>query len=58
MLSTFRTSCQCYLTPGTEVAINKIMVRFQGRLGDTYKMPNKPIKQGYKVFALADNSYV
>ena len=58
MLSTFRTTCQYYLTPGTEVAINKIMVRFHSRLADTCKMPNKLIKQGYKIFALADNSYV
>jgi hypothetical protein len=34
------------------------MVRFHGRFSDTCKMPNKPIKQGYKIFALADNGYV
>jgi hypothetical protein len=34
------------------------MVRFHSRLGDTYKMLNKPIKQGYKIFALANNGYV
>ena len=43
---------------GTAVAIDEIIVRFYGRLGDTYKMPNKPIKQGYKIFALADDGYV
>jgi Transposase IS4 len=58
MLSTFRTACQCYLTPGTEVAINEIMVRFHGRSADTCKMPNKLIKQGYKIFALAENGYI
>jgi hypothetical protein len=46
------------LIPGTVVANNKIMVRFYGCLGNTYKMPNMPIKQGYKIFALADNGYV
>src|SRR5436305_445765 len=34
------------------------MVRFHGRSNDTCKMPNKPIKQGYKIFALADRGYI
>jgi hypothetical protein len=58
MLSTFRTACQTCLIPGTEVAIDEIIVRFFGWSYDTCKMPNKPIKQGYKIFALADSSYV
>jgi Transposase IS4 len=58
MLSIFRTACWTYLILGTEVAIDEIMVRFHGRSSDTCKMPNKPIKQGYKIFALADNGYV
>ena len=58
MLSTFRTACQHCLIPGTEVAIDEIMVRFHDRSGDTCKMPNKPIKQGYKIFALADDGYI
>ena len=58
LLSIFRAACKRYYIPGTEVAIDEIMVRFHGRLADTYKMLNKPIKQGYKIFALADNGYV
>jgi DNA-directed RNA polymerase specialized sigma24 family protein len=58
LLSTFRMACKTHLIPGTDVAIDEIMVRFHGRSGDTCKMPNKPIKQGYKIFALADNDYV
>ena len=58
MLSTFRDACQQYLILGTNVAIDEIMVRFFGRSADTCKMPNKPIKQGYKIFALAANGYV
>ena len=58
LLSTFRTASQHYYTPRTNVAIDEIMVRFYGRSSDTCKMPNKPIKQGYKIFALADNGYV
>ena len=58
LISTFRTACQTYLIPGTNVAIDEIMVRFHGRSSHTCKMPNKPIKQGYKIFALADDGYV
>jgi hypothetical protein len=42
----------------TAVAIDDIMVRCYGRSKDTCKMPNKPIKQGYKIFTLAENGYV
>jgi hypothetical protein len=58
MLSTFRTMCQTCLILGIEVAIDEIIVRFFGRSYNTCKMPNKPIKQGYKIFALAESSYV
>jgi hypothetical protein len=58
MISIFRTACQTYLIPGTTVVIDEIMVRFYGRSNDTCKMPNKPIKQRYKIFALASNGYV
>ena len=58
MLSIFRDACQLYLIPRTNGAIDEIMVRFFGRSADTCKMPNKPIKQGYKIFALAANGYV
>lgn len=58
MISTFREGCRHYLTLGTMVAIDEIMVRFFGRSNDTCKMPNKPIKQGYKIFALVDNGYI
>jgi hypothetical protein len=58
LLSTFYIACQSCLIPGTEVAIDEIMVHFFGRSSDTCKMPNKPIKQGYKIFALAENGYI
>src|SRR5438874_5744393 len=34
------------------------MIRFCGRSRDTFKMPNKPIDEGYKVFCLVDHGYV
>jgi hypothetical protein len=58
MLSTFRNACQQYLILGTNVAIDEIIVQFFSWSADTCKMPNKLIKQGYKIFALAANGYV
>jgi hypothetical protein len=58
IISLFCNGCRQYLILGTAVAIDEIMVRFYGRLADTFKMPGKPIKQGYKIFALAQDGYV
>jgi len=58
LLSHFRNACKAYYMPRNDVAIDEIMVRFFGRSYHTYKMPGKPIKQGFKIFALADQGYV
>ena len=55
--SSFEASSK-YYTPRTEVSIDEAMIRFHGRSRDTFKMPNKPIDEGYKVFCLADRGYV
>src|SRR5204863_5235671 len=34
------------------------MIQCSGRSLHTVKMPKKPIKQGYKVFALAEHGYI
>ena len=53
IITLFHDGCRRYLIPGTAVAIDEIMVRFYGRSADTFKIPRKLIKQGYKIFALA-----
>jgi hypothetical protein len=58
LLSTFCTACWLHLVLGTKVAIDEIIVCFFSRSSDTCKMLNKPIKQGYKIFALVENGYV
>jgi hypothetical protein len=42
------------LRPGSYVSIDEMMKRFKGRSGQTHRMKNKPIKEGYKFFALCD----
>lgn len=39
------------------MAYDEMMVRFEGRGKHTYRMPNKPITEGYKIFALCDYGY-
>eukprot|EP00977_Amphora_coffeiformis_P020704 scaffold8426_cov99-Amphora_coffeaeformis.AAC.1 len=40
--------------PGSRVSIDEMMKRFKGRALDTIRIKNKPIKEGYKFFAIAD----
>lgn len=47
---------ECYL-PSSNVAIDEMMVKWEGRSAHTLTMKNKPIDQGYKLFALADHGY-
>lgn len=48
---------QRYCIPATEVSVDEMMVRFQGRSHHTVRMPNKPIPHGYKILALAEHGY-
>lgn len=47
----------CHI-PSTWEEIDGLMIRYFGRSINTYKMPNKPIKQGYKVFGIVDYWYI
>ncbi|EEA19858.1 hypothetical protein EYB26_002367 [Talaromyces marneffei] len=43
--------------PSSNISIDEAMVCSHGRSSHTYKMPNKPISQGFKIFVLADHGY-
>lgn len=58
MASIFKDAARRYYKPGSNVSIDEIMVRCYGRSNNTYKMPSKPIKQGYKLFCLAEHGYI
>lgn len=58
VLTTLRNASATYLWPSSSISIDKLMIRCFGRSFHTYKMPNKPISQGYKIFALADHGYM
>ncbi|XP_008181107.1 piggyBac transposable element-derived protein 4-like [Acyrthosiphon pisum] len=46
---------QVVYNPNRVVAIDESMIKFKGRHSSKQYMPKKPIKRGYKVWALADN---
>jgi hypothetical protein len=57
IVSEFRTTCSKYWIPGTNVSIDEMIIRFFGRSKHTFKTPNKPITQGYRIFSLCEAGY-
>ena len=55
--SMIQSRCQQYYLPASNVTVDEMMIRFGGRSHHTYRMPSKPITEGYKVFALCDIGY-
>ena len=58
LATTIRQACQYYWTPGGHLAIDECMVPYFGHTQHTIKAPHKPIKLGYKLWALGDSSYI
>jgi len=48
-------SSQQYCMPPTHISLDECMMRATGRSSNTYKMPSKPIEQG---FQFADHGYI
>jgi hypothetical protein len=42
----------------THLAVDKAMIAYRGRTDHAIKNKNKPIKEGYKVWVLAEAGYV
>jgi hypothetical protein len=56
--SRLRADCLQYWKPLNAVSIGEAIIRGFGGLHHTFKMLNKPIKQGSKLFAIADQGYI
>jgi len=52
-----RQISQSVYHPSSNVSVDEMMVRFQGRSLHTIKMKNKPISEGYKIFAICDRGF-
>jgi hypothetical protein len=58
LASHIRNVCKRVYTPGTHITIDEAMCPFRGRSRHTTKLKNKPIKEGYKIWVLAEHGYV
>ena len=58
VLSTIRTNIASAVSPASWIAVDEIMVAFKGRSIHTVKVKNKPITEGFKIWALGFNGYI
>ena len=58
MATTIREACQKYWAPGAHLAVDEGMIPYLGHTRHTIKAPHKPIKQGYKIWAVGDLGYI
>lgn len=58
LASSLQSSFQQYYSPSSELSIDELMLRSFCRSQHTYKMPHKPIKQGFKIYGIADHGYI
>lgn len=56
--SEIRKNWGCLRTPSSHVAIDECMVKETGRTSHSTMAPGKPIKEGYKIFAIGDEGYL
>jgi len=53
-----RDRFKAYCILSSNVSVDEIIEAFTRRSAHTVKMVNKPIGEGYKIWALADHGYV
>jgi Transposase IS4 len=58
VLPNLRAKCARYWIPGSNLTVDEIMLKFKGRTTQKVTIPGKPIDQGLKDFALADEGYI
>jgi hypothetical protein len=56
--SILRQVSQKYWRPSTNLTINEIMVKFEGRSTQKITIPDKSIPTGFKLFGLGDSGYI
>ncbi len=53
-----KQNCKDNWQPSFHLAVDEAMLAYRGRSSHKVKLPNKPIKEGYKVWILGDAGYV
>jgi hypothetical protein len=57
LFEVLRYQFQAYVIPGQNVSFDEMMVPFTGRSQHTLRIKNKPISEGFKIWALCDHGY-
>ena len=47
-----------YWILSTNITVDEIMIKFEGRTLQKVMIPDKPISTGFKLFALGDSGYI
>lgn len=58
LASSFESAAKQYYQPGSNISIDETVICYFGRSKHIIKMPNKPIRQRYKISALAEHGYI
>ena len=53
-----KENCKTNWLPSSHLAVDEAMIAYRDRTLHKVKLPNKPIKEGYKVWVLGDNDYI
>ena len=57
IFSILRQKCIFYRFPSTNLTVDEIMLKFEGRTTQKITIPGKPIPTKFKIFALGDSGY-
>ncbi|CAG8660293.1 6911_t:CDS:2, partial [Paraglomus brasilianum] len=57
LLSKIRDVSKQLYTPGSNVSIDEMMIRFSGRSVHTIRIKNKPTHEGFKILSLCESGY-
>jgi Transposase IS4 len=53
-----KRNCRALWSSSSHLAVDEAIIAYRGRTLHKVKLPNKPIKEGYKVWVLGDGGYV
>ena len=56
--SILRQKCSFYWLPSTNLTIDEVMFKFEGRTTQKITISGKPISIEFKIFALGDSDYI
>ena len=58
IMSILRQKSALYWLPSTNITVDEVMIKFEGRTSQKVTIPDKSIPTGFKIFVLADSGYI